>query len=480
MRGFIGRTRELAALEQEYTAERGSFVPIYGRRRVGKSELILHFLRRKPAIYFLGKKAHPALLIRELLQEAARVLEEPLLATFPAEGWKAALEAILSRWRADDRLVLCLDEFQWMAEGSPELIGVLQELWDRRLRKDPRFMLILCGSYIGFMEREVLGKKSPLFGRRTAQILLRPFGYREAGLFHPACSIEARAQIYFICGGIPLYLRCFSELRSVEQSIADSLLTEFAPLFSEPDFLLREELREVESYYAILMAMAAGARTVHAIAQQTGIGERSLQYYFKQLEELGYLARRHPLTGGAPVTRYVRYDLQDPLLRFWFRFIYPNLSFIRQMGPDRALKDRIRPGLDGYFGLCFERLCREALPVLYAQEGVKAAFEIGEYWDKEVQIDVVGLRDDGWTDLGECKWGEVRSRRAVEEELEARVARYPNPRGATIGRRIFTCDPPPRGGAGGSLARWHSLADLYGTAGGAPAKAPKPGRRGRS
>jgi len=445
-------------LEAEHTAERSSFVPIYGRRRVGKSELILRFLKGRPGIYFLGKQAQAGLQIREFLEEAAVVLGEPLLATFPAESWKAALEAVVSRWSGPGKLVLCLDEFQWTVEKSPELPSVLQELWDLKWRTSRRVMLILCGSYVGFMEREVLGKKSPLFGRRTAQILLRPFGYREAALFHPGYSIIDRARAYFVCGGIPLYLRCFSPRRSIEANVAAALLTEFAPLHREPDFLLREELREVESYYAILLAMASGARTSGAIAEFTGINDRSLQYYFKQLLELGYIARRYPLTGKAPVARHVRYDLEDPLLRFWFRFVYPNFSYIAQMGPARAMADRIRPGLDAYFGLCFERMCREALPALYAQEGVSTAYEIGEYWDRDVQIDVVGLRDDGFTDLGECRWGPAPSPAALEEELDARVARFPNQRGASIGRRIFVRErPPSRVDAPG----WHDLEDLY-------------------
>lgn len=130
------------------------------------------------------------------------------------------------------------------------------------------------------------------------------------------------------------------------------------------------------------------------------------------------------------------------------------------MGADRALRDLIRPHLDAYFGHAFERLCREALPHLYHQEGLAAAFEIGEYWSKTTQIDVVGLRDDGWTDLGECKWGKLRSAREVEQELEEKIREFPNPRGATIGRRIFTRHPPPEGT--GSEVRWVGLEEVYG------------------
>ena len=157
----------------------------------------------------------------------------------------------------------------------------------------------------------------------------------------------------------------------------------------------------------------------------------------------------------------MRYDLADPLLRFWFRFVFPSTSYVRHMGAERALRDLIRPHLDAYFGACFERLCREALPWLYRQEGVAAAFEVGQYWSKTTQIDVVGLRADNWTDLGECKWGPVRSPRAVERELDEKARAYPNPRGATIGRRIFVRHLPAKA-AKDSGAHWHGLEELYG------------------
>jgi AAA+ ATPase superfamily predicted ATPase len=461
MSDFIGRENELRALADAFEAAPAAFIPIYGRRRVGKSELILRFLHGRPGIYFLGKKAQAGLQIREFLRAAAAALREPLLAGLPADHWKPALEAVVSRWKGPGKLVLALDEFQWTAEASPELPSVLQECWDRGWKRGGRVLLILCGSYVGFMEREVLGRRSPLFGRRTAQIHLRPFGYRDAARFHPGYSTADRARAYFVCGGIPLYLRRFSPAHSVESNIASSLLDEFDPLYHEPDFLLREELRDVENYYAILLALASGPLPSGEISRRSGIGDRSLHYYLAQLAELGYLHRIYPLTGRPPVPRHVRYALDDPLLRFWFRFVYPNTSLIQQMGAVKAFATLIRPELDAYFGGCFERLCREALPHLYAAEGVTAPFEIGSYWDKTVQIDVVGHREDGWTDLGECKWGAVRSGAALAAELESKVARYPNPRGATIGRRLFTRVRPKDARPADPSPRWHDLADLY-------------------
>jgi uncharacterized protein len=460
---FVGRERELQALCQAYASPRSGFWPIYGRRRVGKSELILHFSAAYPTIYLLGKQGAPAeQLMREFLEIAAVALQEPLLATAPVESWKKVIEAAVGRWRKPRKLILVFDEFQWIAEKSPELTSVLQELWDRSWQKDNRVLLILCGSYIGFMEREVLGQKSPLHGRRTGQILLKPFGYLEAARFHPNVSLAQAAMTYYICGGIPLYLRYFDARKSILQNIAAAMLSEQAPLYREPDFLLREELREVEKYYMILMALATGTLPSREIARRSGIPNSSLHYYLEQLSGLGYIGKHFPLTTEKPKARDVRYRLQDPLLRFWFHFVYPHTSLIAQIGPQRAAAQVIQPQLDAYFGTCFEALCREALPVLYEREAVHANFEMGSFWDSKTQIDVVGLRADRWIDVGECKWGTVASLPALAAELEEKVYRYPNTRGATVGRRLFVNALPRRRKAVPEHIRVHTLADLYG------------------
>ncbi|MCA9679164.1 MAG: ATP-binding protein [Kofleriaceae bacterium] len=455
---FVGRAAELAALDAAYRGRDSAFVPIYGRRRVGKSELIMHLLRDRPGLYHVGKLAPAPLQLRELLDDAARLLDEPLIAALPDDDWRRALDTIVDRWRSPRRLILALDEFQWTAQAAVGLPSILQELWDRKWRRSGKVMLILCGSFIGFMEREVLGQRSPLYGRRTAQIKLAPFGYREAAAFHPRWSAVDRAAAYFLCGGVPLYLRAFDPARSVRANVEANLLSEYAALYREPEFLLREELRDVQSYHAVLWAIAGGHHTQRAIAGAAGLPERSLHYWLEQLIQLGYVSRRYPMTGARPRKRDVRYVVDDPLLRFWFRFVFPHRSFIQQRGPRAAWQELIAGDLDAYFGGCFERLCREALPHLYARDGVAAPAQVGEYWDRDVQIDVVGVRGDGWTDLGECKWGAVRSGPALVAELEAKVGAYPNPRNATIGRHLFV-RTRPRATPEGAI--WHDLADLY-------------------
>lgn len=458
---FVGRQRELAFLEEAWISPKSAFIPVYGRRRVGKSELLVHFIERRGGLYFVGKRAPAAAQIREFMETAARALGEPLLAQTRIETWKAALETVGNRWNGDGKLVLVLDEFQWMVEASPELPSVIQELWDRTWSRKASFFLVLCGSYLGFMEREVLGKQSPLFGRRTGQIHLKPFNHLESAGFHPRLSEEDHARIYAICGGIPAYLLALDSSLSVEQNIATRLLDDSAALAREPEFLLREELRDLSPYHAILTSLAEGKTNPANLAKSTGLDARALNYHLTTLTELGYLHRRYPVVDAKPNIRSVRYALDDPLLRFWFRFIFPHQSLLRVLGPGRGFTELVRPELDAYFGRCFERLCREALPLLYAAEGVQTAYQVGEYWDPLVQIDVIGLRQDRWTDLGECKWGNVSSLPALEAELEAKVGRYPNARNASIGRRLFVKAAPARSKARSQDVRVHTLQDLY-------------------
>ena len=461
MAKFIGRVKELDLLARAFESPRAEFIPIYGRRRVGKSELILKFMAGRPGVYYLGQQSPAALQVREFLEESARALDMPLLAELRAMDWREALSTVAAQWertRPGSKLILALDEFQWIAASSPDLISALQECWDRRWKGAGNVMLLLCGSYLGFMEREVLGRTSPLFGRRTAQIHLQPFGYLEAARFHPRWSETDRAKAYFLVGGLPQYLLCLDDARSIEHNVRRHLLDEFAPLFHEPTFLLREELREIAPYHAVLFAAASGPGAVRDIAATAGMPDRNLNYYLQQLVDLGYLRRRYPLDRRRPNPKQVRFGIGDPLLRFWFRFIFPNMSLIRSAGGASAFAERVAPSLDAWFGSGFERLCREALPLIYASEGVAAGYEVGEYWNKTARIDVVGLREDHWTDLGECKWGPVRSPRALETELDRKAEAFPNPRGATFGRRYFVRrKPAAREGASG----WHSLRDLY-------------------
>lgn len=455
--GFVGRDAELAALERHYKSARAGLIPVYGRRRVGKTELLLHFATKKPTVYFTASDKLRTPQIIDFVRAAAEWLGASHLAEAAPTSWEAAFKLVLASAPAGKKLVLVLDEFQWLCASSPELPSVLQRLWDVEWQRGNRLLLILCGSFIGFMEREVLGARSPLHGRRTAAIKLEPFGFREAARFHPRWSHEEQARAYFVCGGIPAYLRRFDAARSVAQNIATEFFAVDAFFQREPDFLLREELAEVKQAASVLEATARGRHGQSEIARSIGLSTAALAPHLKNLVALGYLERVFPLMPGRPPRTSVLYRVADPLLRFWFRFVEPHWSTLRRFTPERAFEQIVAPQWDAYCGESFERLCREALPLLYESEGVTGRYEVGEFWTRETQIDVVGLRSDGWVDLGECKWHGRPAVGQVARELDARALLYPA-RQKTVQRRAFL-RIKSKGRAEGVVV--HDLSSLY-------------------
>jgi hypothetical protein len=422
---FIGRHSELKVLEQRYSSRRSELVPVYGRRRVGKTELLLRFAAGKPAVLFIASDKLRTPQIADFMRAAAEWLAAPHLAESSPVTWESALRLVVASAPRQHKLLLVLDEFQWLCQSSPELPSVLQRLWDLEWQRGNGLMVILCGSLIGFMEREVLGARSPLHGRRTADLRLEPFPFREAAAFHPDWSTEEQARAYFVCGGVPAYLKRFEQGRSVAQNIAREFFEIDGFFQREPDFLLREELTEVKQAASVLEAVALGRRAQSEIARAVGLTASALAPHLKTLVSLGYLERVFPLSSKRPPRTSVVYRMADPLLRFWFRFVEPHWGTLRRYSPERAFELIVAPQWDAFCGEGFERMCREALPLLYEEEGVVGRFDVGEYWDRAVQIDVVGLRADGWADLGECRWQGRAGAAQVARELAMRVTHFP-------------------------------------------------------
>jgi uncharacterized protein len=453
---FVGREAELRALERRYSSSRSGFIPVYGRRRIGKTELLLRFCSGKPTVYFIAGDRLATPQLDDFMRAAAEWLRAPHLAEPVSGGWERALQLVVTAAPSDRKLVLVLDEFQWLCQASPELPSVIQRLWDLDWQRGNRVMLVLCGSIIGFMEREVLGARSPLHGRRTADLRMEPFGYQAAAAFHPDWSVEEQARAYFVCGGIPAYLRRLEPGRSVVQNLAQELFEIDGYFQREPDYLLREELTEVRQAASILEAIGRGRSAQGEIARSVGLSPSALSPHLKQLVSLGYLERVTPLSDKRPPRTAVVYRISDPFLRFWFRFMEPSRSAQRLYTGERAFEQLVAPQWEAFCGDGFERLCREALPWFYKSEGLTGRFEVGEYWDPGVQIDVVGLRADGWADLGECRWPHKASASDAARELAARATRFPA--GERTLRRLLFLRRKPQVSSG---VHTQDLADLY-------------------
>jgi hypothetical protein len=398
---FIDRERELAMLEKRYNSDQAELFVLYGRRRVGKTELLRAFCQEKRHVFFVADLGSEAL----LLAAFSRVIGEHLLGAgvplaFPT--WDAAFEYLAGAAQAE-RLVVVLDEFGYLAQANPAFPSILQRLWDTRL-KDTRIVLVLCGSYVSLMEREVLAYRAPLYGRRTAQYLLTPLDFPEAALFFPRYSPDDLVNAYAVLGGTPAYLRQFDDQYSLLDNIRDRILTSQTYLYDEPRFLLLQEVREPRSYFAILEAMARGNTRPNEIAQAAGLGGGpAAMPYVKMLMDLRLVERRVPATQRHPhKSRKGIYRISDPFFRFWFRFVYPHRSALEEGRTDQVLEQQVVPRLGEFAADTFEEICRRhvwRLGLPFTPE------RVGAWWSPKGEIDVVAISDEEQAVLvGECKW----------------------------------------------------------------------------
>ncbi len=336
--------------------------------------------------------------------------------------------AYLGQQARQERLLVILDEFPYLCEAAPELPSVIQRFWDLE-GQHSRLFLVLCGSQLGFMEREVLGERSPLYGRRTGQLRLQPLDYREAGQFFAGYGWRDRLLAYGMLGGMPAYLQRFEPKRSLRENLLQEMLSAQGYLYEEPRFLLRMELRDVRVYASILGAIASGCTRLNEIAQWVGVAAHAVSKYLSVLQELGLIARAVPFLARAPQrSKQGRYHILDFFLRFWYRFVYPHATLIEAGQGELVYERFIRPQLDRYMGWIFEEVAR-AYMECYATAELKLppVVRTGREWAGDFDLDLMAEHADGSWTIGECKW----TRRVVGEE----VLRELQSRWERLGRR---------------------------------------------
>lgn len=387
---FIDREEELEILGSRYESDRAEFLVLYGRRRVGKTELVKHFVKGKGSVYHLVS--------RETEKDQIREFKESLSRTYPefsdlVEDW----ETLLTKLGEKEKPVLVIDEFQYLIETNGEILRRFQKVWDEVL-KNSDIKLILTGSSVGMMETEVLGYRSPLYGRRTGQLRLKPFTLKDIKELFPSKTFTELIEIYSILGGIPYYLEQFDTDSSLEDNISNHILRKDSVLREEAVNLLREELRESKNYFSVLKAVSSGKTTFNRISNETGIKKSSLSKYLIRLQELHLIEKRDPVTASKG-SKSGRYYLSDNYLDFWFRYIFPNQSFLEQK-PELFYKDVIEPDLDIYISKKFEDICIE-----FIVQTTEIYPKVGRWWYGEDEIDIVALNEnDGRILLAECKW----------------------------------------------------------------------------
>lgn len=428
MRIFVDRDAELRALEREYVREGSSFVVVYGRRRVGKTELISQFIRDKRALYYLATEEPELQNLESFQSVVADFLQSDLLRTARVSRWEDVFREIARACGpAGERAVIVIDEFQYLGKANPAYPSIFQRIWDTML-KDANVMLILCGSLISLMRDQVLSEESPLYGRRTAQIRMGQIPFSHYREFLPGRSTRELVERYAVTGGVPKYIELFEDEKDVYSAISSNVLDRSGFLYDEPNFLLQREVPDVGTYFALIRAIAGGAHRPNEISRDFGLKQTSLGKYLKTLIDLDVLEREVPVTEGNPnKSKKSLYRIKDNFLQFWFRFVLPNLSYL-ETGRTSAVERRVRDHfIDGHVAYVYEDVCRERLWELTDSGELGFVPErVGRWWSGSDEIDVVGLSaGEKRAVWGECKFWKDPVGANVLRTLEEKVAHVP-------------------------------------------------------
>ncbi len=414
---FHCRETELADLNRRYSGGNFECAIIYGRRRVGKTSLINEFCKDKPTVFFSALNATAG----ENLEALSRAIYEknhkdgstaPIYSSFDA-----ALSEI-TRMAESERLVFVIDEYPYLAKADKSISSRLQHIIDH-VWQNGKLFLILCGSSMSFMENQVLGYESPLYGRRTAQYKIGALTYKEITVFNPSLSNENQAMLYGITGGIPHYINKLNVKGSVDTALLENLFNTAGYLFEEPENLLKQELREPAIYNSIISAVAGGSTRANEISTKVGLESGICAKYIKVLIDLGILKKETPIT-EKPGKKTI-YMIGDNYFRFWYRFVPKNMSAIVTGRIGLIYNQAIKRYYPDYMGLVFEQICKDYL-LRYGENLPFVISEVGQWWGsdaktrKEIQIDIVGTPLEGDVYLiGSCKY---KNEKIGVDELE--------------------------------------------------------------
>lgn len=411
-RKFVNRTRELEFLEGFYRRGEPALLVLSGRRRVGKTELLIRFLAEKPGIYFLASEEGDPQNIRAFAHQAAQILMDPTFERIRFDSWQDIMSAFVShaafqRLSKDAAIVLIMDEFPYLIAHNPAIPSIFQGIWDRTLRDVP-VLLVLSGSSISTMESAVLGYKSPLYGRRSGQWQVEPLAFAHIREFLPQSSVEEAVMTWCVLGGIPGYLQKFSPDLSFWENVRQNVLDKGAYLYSEADLLMNYEFREPSNYMVIFRAIAKGCTTLADICNETGLDKGMVSKYLHVLVRLHILTEEVPLT-ASPSFRRRLYRIGDPYLNFWFRMVAPNRIDI-EAGRSDAVLHRVMAEFPAYCGPMFEVLVTDLIRAGVLLSGRQFS-AIGRWWHRETEIDCVALNDTtGEIVFCECKWQALTQR----------------------------------------------------------------------
>lgn len=404
---FYCREDELCKLNKRYNDGAFECVVIYGRRRVGKTALINEFCKDKPAIFFSALLEETVKDNLKTLSRAIHSYKDPDAVAIPEyNSFDDAFDEI-TRLAKLTRLVFVIDEYPYLAKCAPSISSRIQRLIDHAWSNTGLY-LILCGSSMSFMETQVLGYESPLYGRRTAQFKIEPLTYRETAIFNEELDNVHNAFVYGVTGGIPHYINKLNVKGDFDNALLENFFDSSAYLFEEPNNLLKQELREPAVYNSIITAIAEGASRMNEICTKTGVESGPCSKYLGVLINLGIVKKETPMT-EKPGKKTI-YAINDPFFRFWYRFVPQNVTAIVSGRMSKIYDKAVKEYMHNYMGLVYEKMCSDYL-LYYAENLPVQLVDIGQWWGtdskekKQIQIDLVGktTSKDEFL-IGSCKF----------------------------------------------------------------------------
>ena len=403
---FVGRERELAVLEREWESDRSKMLILYGRRRVGKTSLIAHWINNAGprALYWVAAPTSSVGQLRSFSQALFRFEgNSPMPENFSYDSWGQAFEQA-AQIAKQERFALVLDEFTYLMSLEQGIAGILQNAWDHHL-EDTNVFLIVSGSHIGLMERGALSYNAPLYGRATSKLHLQPLPFNITIKMFPDYKADERVALYSIFGGIPAYWEQFNPRVSLDRNIKEKLLGGANLTQDEPRFLLQDFVSDIHNYTSIMESIAHGKRTPKEIAVASGLDDRHISMYLSNLVKTRFVERRVPVT-ATPSSRQGRHFLVDPYLRFYYRFLSRRQAQLAMGVQDQALAEIKKHFVDFIGTHTWEELCLEWLIRASGKDVLPFLPDrVGSIWNREAQIDVAGVNFmDKTLILGECKW----------------------------------------------------------------------------
>jgi hypothetical protein len=418
---FINRKKELDYFNGNWRAKTNQFIIIYGKRRVGKTELTKQFIKNKPSVYYLADKTTLNDQLKEIGRLVGSYFKDEILAEQGFPAWLDVFKYL--KRKCKQKFVLAIDEYPYLVESSPAISSIFQKGWDEYL-KNSKVTLILTGSSVAMMESETLSYGSPLYGRRTGQIELLPLTFKQSNKFFPNKNFAEFMSFYAITGGMPAYLLQFDKSKSALTNVEEKVFPTTEYLHNEVEFIIREELREPKNYLSILKAISSGKAKFSEIINETAIEKNVLTKYLNTLEKLFLIQREVPVTEKNPdKSRKGIYKICDNFTRFWFQYVFQFRSQIELANYSEPVKKLTREkGLLALEAISYERVCQEI--ILEYQAGIFNFERVGRWWDKNKEIDLVALNYDTRQILfAEAKWSNKLIGLNILNELREK-ARY--------------------------------------------------------